>query len=409
MVEILAIIPARGGSKGIPRKNIRLFAGYPLIAWSIAAARQSEIVTRTLVSTDDAEIAGVARSFGVETPFLRPAEIAQDKTTDLPVFEQALQWLAENENYHPVVVVQLRPTSPIRPPGLVDAAIKTLLAHGDADSVRGVVPVGQNPYKMWRLPGGESAPMTNLLQMDGTSEPYNMPRQVLPSIYWQTGHVDAIRSVTILDKKSMSGEVIYPLVIDPRYAVDLDNMFDWAKYEWLVFFGGLDFISPGRKRRSMPEKISLLVLDFDGVITDNRVWTDQAGHESVASNRSDSEALSRLRQAGVKVMVISKETNPVVAARCQKLNLPFVQGVQEKELALVSLLKEQAIEPDQTVYLGNDTNDLTCFPLVGWAVGVADSHPSVRQAADFILSLPGGGGAIRELCDLILTKRKDDK
>src|SRR5450759_2633130 len=106
MVEILAIIPARGGSKGIPRKNIRLFAGYPLIAWSIAAARQSEMVTRTLVSTDDAEIAAVARSFGAETPFLRPAEFSQDKTTDLPVFEHALQWLAENENFRPDVVVQ---------------------------------------------------------------------------------------------------------------------------------------------------------------------------------------------------------------------------------------------------------------------------------------------------------------
>ena len=116
--EILALIPARGGSKGIPRKNIRLFSGYPLIAWSIAAARQSACVTRTLVSTDDEEIAAVARSFGAETPFLRPAELAQDATTDLPVFEQALHWLAEHEGYHPEVVVQLRPTSPDPPAGL---------------------------------------------------------------------------------------------------------------------------------------------------------------------------------------------------------------------------------------------------------------------------------------------------
>ena len=100
MTEILALIPARGGSKGIPRKNIRNFAGYPLIAWSIAAAKQSEFVTRVIVSTDDEEIAAVARESGAETPFLRPAELAQDKTTDLPVFEHAIQWLEENENYH---------------------------------------------------------------------------------------------------------------------------------------------------------------------------------------------------------------------------------------------------------------------------------------------------------------------
>ena len=120
MTEILAIIPARGGSKGIPRKNIRDFAGYPLIAWSIAAAKQSELVTRVIVSTDDEEIASVARECGAETPFLRPPEFAQDNTTDLPVFEHALQWLEEHENYQPEIVIQLRPTSPVRPRGMVD-------------------------------------------------------------------------------------------------------------------------------------------------------------------------------------------------------------------------------------------------------------------------------------------------
>src|SRR5512147_1332629 len=149
MTEILALIPARGGSKGIPRKNIRNFAGYPLIAWSIAAAKKAACVTRVIVSTDDPEIAAVARECGAETPFLRPAEFAQDNTTDLPVFEHALQWLAEHENYKPDIVIHLRPTSPIRPRGLIDEAVKILLAHPDADSVRGVVPAGQNPHKMW--------------------------------------------------------------------------------------------------------------------------------------------------------------------------------------------------------------------------------------------------------------------
>src|SRR5512140_2890543 len=106
--EVLAIIPARGGSKGIPRKNIRNFSGFPLIAWSIAAAKQSESVTRIIVSTDDEEIAAVARECGAETPFLRPAEFAQDQSTDLPLFEHALKWLADNESYRPDVVVQLR-------------------------------------------------------------------------------------------------------------------------------------------------------------------------------------------------------------------------------------------------------------------------------------------------------------
>ena len=148
MTEILALIPARGGSKGIPRKNIRSFAGYPLVAWSIAAARQSQLVTRVIVSTDDEEIAAVAREWGAETPFLRPAEFAQDKTTDLPVFEHALKWLEEIEGYYPEVVIQLRPTSPIRSRTMLDDAIRILLDHPDADCVRGVVPSAQTPFKM---------------------------------------------------------------------------------------------------------------------------------------------------------------------------------------------------------------------------------------------------------------------
>jgi CMP-N-acetylneuraminic acid synthetase len=230
--EVLALIPARGGSKSIPRKNILNFSGYPLIAWSIAAGLQSRSVTRTIVSTDDEEIAAVARQWGAETPFMRPAEFAQDGTTDLPVFEHALKWLAENEDYRPEVVVQLRPTSPIRPRDCVDAAVKALLAHPDADCVRGVVPAGQNPYKMWRI-SGEGGPMKNLLDVEGIDEPYNAPRQILPPVYWQTGHVDAIRSLTIRGG-SMTGKTIYPLVVDARYTVDLDSLNDWVKAEWLA-------------------------------------------------------------------------------------------------------------------------------------------------------------------------------
>jgi CMP-N-acetylneuraminic acid synthetase len=275
VVEVLALIPARGGSKGIPRKNIRDFSGYPLIAWSIAAAKQSELVTRVIVSTDDEEIAAVARAWGAETPFLRPAEFAEDKTTDLPVFVHALEWLAENENYRPDVVVQLRPTSPIRPVGLVDDAVRILLQNADSDSVRGVVPAGQNPHKMWRLAEGGGGPMRNLLAVDGIEEPYNAPRQILPDIHWQTGHIDAIRASVILGG-SMSGKRIYPILIDPDFTVDLDNLRDWVRAEWIVAFGGLRMVTPGRKR-PIPERVDLLVLDFDGVVTDNRVWVSEEG------------------------------------------------------------------------------------------------------------------------------------
>jgi N-acylneuraminate cytidylyltransferase len=403
MTEILALIPARGGSKGIPRKNIRSFAGYPLIAWSIAAAQQSQRVTRVIISTDDEEIASVARQHGAEAPFLRPTELAQDKTLDLPVFEHALQWLAENEGYKPEVVVQLRPTSPIRPRDCVDNAIKTLLEHPRADCVRGVVPAGQNPHKMWRIPKPDG-PMRPLLEVPGIEEPYNAPRQILPPIFWQTGHIDAIRISTIIKKHSLTGNKIYPLVIDPRYTVDIDNLSDWAKYEAMVYGGTLDMVSPGRKRRPMPETIKMIITDFDGVITDGRVWTDENGRETVAASRSDSMRIRQLRERGIEVMILSSEVNPVVKARAEKMGVEAIHGLglNEKGRALQKFLSEKDLDPSQIIYVGNDFNDLPCFEIAGWAVAVGDAYPDVIRAADYVLSRPGGDGAIRELSDLVL-------
>ena len=202
--EVLVVIPARGGSKGIPRKNIRLLAGYPLIAYSIEIARQSSLVTRIIVSTEDEEIATIARELGAEVPFLRPSELAQDDTRDLPVFQHALKWLNENENYKPDVVVQLRPTTPIRERDSVDRAIKQMFDHPSADSVRAVVIPDKNPFKMWTIrPDGMMKP---LIQHDEIPEAYNAPRQALPEAYWHSGQIDVIRPETLLVKNSMSGD-----------------------------------------------------------------------------------------------------------------------------------------------------------------------------------------------------------
>jgi CMP-N-acetylneuraminic acid synthetase len=244
--EVLALIPARGGSKGIPHKNIRPFAGYPLISYSIAAALQAETVTRTIVSTDDPEIAEVAHHFGAETPFLRPAELAADRSTDLPVFQHALNWLAEHENYHPEIILHLHATSPVRPRGFVDQAVRLLREHSEADCVRSVVSPGQNPYKMWQI-DPQSGTMQPLLTIPGIAEAYNTPRQLLPAVYLQTGHVNAIRPATIL-RGSMTGHVILPVIVDADYEVDMDTLADWERGEWLVANNPLDMVQPEEKR-----------------------------------------------------------------------------------------------------------------------------------------------------------------
>lgn len=401
--EVLAVIPARGGSKGIPRKNIRDFAGHPLIAYSIEAGLQAKTVTRTIVTTDDAEIAEVARRCGAEIPFMRPAELAQDHTLDLPVFQHVLEWLEQNEGYRPDVVVQLRPTSPIRPPTLVDEAVCLLLDTPGAHSVRGVVPAGQNPHKMWRI-DSQTGRMVPLLTVEGVAEPYNAPRQVLPPVFWQTGHIDAIRP-EVIRAGTMSGEVILPVMIDPQYTVDIDTPKDWARYEWLVWHSGLEMVTPGHRRRPLPEQVDMVIFDFDGVMTDNRVWVDQDGRESVAANRSDGLGISVMRKAGIPVMVLSTEKNPVVTARCRKMNIPVLQGQDDKASALRALFQEKQLDPRNVVYVGNDTNDLPCFPLVACAVAVADAQPEVLRQADLVLSQRGGHGAVRELCDLLIQRK----
>ena len=407
MTEILALIPARGGSKGIPHKNIRSFAGYPLLAWSIAAGLQAKSVSRVIVSTDDEEIAAVAREYGAEVPFMRPSELAQDRTLDLPVFEHALKWLEDIEGYKPDIVVQLRPTSPIRPVNMVDSAVKILAENPDADSVRGVVPAGQNPYKMWQF-NGYDKPLNPLLHVDGVPEPYNAPRQILPQAYWQTGHIDVIRTKTITRKNSLTGEVVYPYVIDPRYTVDIDTLSDWEKYQALVYQGGLDMVTPNSKnRRSMPKTIELVMLDFDGVVTDNRVWTDQDGKETVAAYRSDSILIKDLREKGIDVTILSSEVNPVVAARAKKMGVEAVHGMglQDKGRVMREILEKKNIKAENVVFVGNDLNDLSCFEIAGWSVAVADAYPQVIQASDYVLSKRGGHGAVRELCELILKSK----
>jgi len=234
--QVLALIPARGGSKSIPRKNIRLLAGYPLIAYSIAAGLAASTVTRVLVSTDDLEIAEIARRYGAETPFLRPPEMAQDNTPDLPVFKHALHWLDENEGWQPEIIVQLRPTSPFRRVMHIDQAVYRLIERPGTDAVRTVCVPFQNPFKMWRIQAdGLMLPLVDL----GVPEPYNMPRQALPEVFWQTGYVDAAWSDTLMHKNSMTGEHILPLVIDPSEWIDIDSPDDWRRAERLLETGEL--------------------------------------------------------------------------------------------------------------------------------------------------------------------------
>ena len=231
-MKIIAVIPARGGSKGIFRKNIKLLAGEPLIAYTIKEARKSKYLDKIIVTTDDPEIADISLKYGAEVPFMRPKQLAEDNTPDLPVFQHALAWLKEHWSYIPDIIVHLRPTSPLRTVKHIDSGIELILKDKNADSVRSVCEPSQSPYKMWKIKEGYLVPIVNSSE-EGV-ELYSTPRQSLPKVYWQTASVDIIRYNTIMGMNSMAGKRILPFLIEEKYSLDVDTELDFLVAETVL-------------------------------------------------------------------------------------------------------------------------------------------------------------------------------
>jgi YrbI family 3-deoxy-D-manno-octulosonate 8-phosphate phosphatase len=169
-------------------------------------------------------------------------------------------------------------------------------------------------------------------------------------------------------------------------------------------------VSSHYQNRPLPKVISLIVFDFDGVMTDNCALVNEQGHEQVIVNRSDGLGISLLkRQTNINMMVLSTETNATVSARCKKLDIPVIQGVEDKANILNNWLTTHQMDPSQVIYVGNDVNDIPCFSLVGYAIVPADAHHLARQKADMILKSEGGRGAVREVCDLLINLNTHDR
>ncbi|MEK7644496.1 MAG: acylneuraminate cytidylyltransferase family protein [Patescibacteria group bacterium] len=234
-MEILAVIPARGGSKSIPRKNIKLLLGKPLIAWIIEEAKKSKLLTRIIVSTDDNEIAEVAKKYGAEVPFLRPTEISGDLSTDVEFLNHALDWLKQNQNYHPDIVLRLPPTSPLNQAKYIDEGIKTLLDYPEADAARPICEVDKHPYKFWQI-DEEKKLLKPFLpkEITGFDEPNNLPRQLFPKVYMHTGAMDVIRTKTLRDRQSTSGEKLTYFFMAPEDSINIDRPLDFEIAEFLL-------------------------------------------------------------------------------------------------------------------------------------------------------------------------------
>jgi CMP-N,N'-diacetyllegionaminic acid synthase len=219
-MNILAIIPARGGSKGIPRKNLTLLNGKTLVEHSVQHARDSKLINRVFVSSDSDEILEAGKRAGAEAHFKRPVELAGDQVLDLPVFKHVLDELAARENYMPDLVVHLRPTAPFRKPGWIDECIRLLMDHPEADSVRSVSEPEKHPYRMFTIAdSGYLDPIMKHLH----PEPYLLRRQDLPNVYFYNCVIDVTRRTTIQGMNSMTGKNILPFIMDPDDVYDIDT------------------------------------------------------------------------------------------------------------------------------------------------------------------------------------------
>jgi CMP-N,N'-diacetyllegionaminic acid synthase len=231
--KVLTIIPARGGSRGVPNKNIRDLLGKPLLVWTIEAAKAATLTGRIIVSTDSEEIAAVAREAGAEVPFLRPAEISGDLATDQEFVIHALEFLKEKEGYVPDVVARFSPTTPLRPSTLIDATIQKLLDSPDADSVRPISRLSHHPYKAWRTDGEWLVPAFDS-QVTGHEEPHNMPRQLFPEMYAHLGASGVAWTKTHTEHGTTSGRKVKYVVMDDIDALDINTPLDFEIAEFLM-------------------------------------------------------------------------------------------------------------------------------------------------------------------------------
>ncbi|NUO45086.1 MAG: N-acylneuraminate cytidylyltransferase [Streptomyces sp.] len=389
--RVLAVIPARGGSKGVPAKNLASVGGVPLVARAVRECRATRLVTDVVVSTDDQGIAAAAREAGAEV-VLRPAAIAGDTATSEAAVLHAMDTHEALHGAAVDVVMLVQCTSPFIVREDVDAVAAAVVEKG-ADTAVAVAPfhgfVWRDEADSTQEPGGYGV---------NHDKAYRPRRQDRPQDLLETGAAYAMDAAGFRTHQHRFFGRTELVRTDPARVLEIDDPHDLARARALAPLFDAD--RPG----ALPsfEDVDAVVLDFDGTQTDDRVLIDADGKEFVSVHRGDGLGIAALRKSGLAMLILSTEQNPVVAARARKLKLPVLHGIDRKDLALKQWCEEQGIAPERVLYVGNDVNDLPCFALVGWPVAVASAHDVVRGAARAVTTLPGGDGAIREIASWIL-------
>ncbi|MGW0331388.1 cytidylyltransferase domain-containing protein [Streptomyces sp. NPDC003011] len=392
--RVLAVIPARGGSKGVPAKNLAPVGGVPLVTRAVRECRATRLVTDVVVSTDDQAIAAAARQAGAEV-VLRPAAIAGDTATSEAAVLHAMD---AHEALHgsPVdVVLLVQCTSPFLAREDIDGVASAVVENG-ADTAVTVAPFHGF---IWRDADTEATSEETTGGYGVNHDKSFRPRrQDRPQDLLETGAAYAMEAAGFRTHQHRFFGRTELVRTDPARVLEIDDPHDLARARALAPLFDAD--RPGALPTA--DDVDAVVLDFDGTQTDDRVLIDADGKEFVSVHRGDGLGIAALRKSGLHMLILSTEQNPVVAARARKLRLPVLHGIDRKDLALKQWCEEQGIAPERVLYVGNDVNDLPCFALVGWPVAVASAHDVVRGAARAVTTVSGGDGAIREIASWIL-------
>ncbi|MFI6344480.1 cytidylyltransferase domain-containing protein [Streptomyces sp. NPDC050560] len=412
--RVLAVIPARGGSKGVPAKNLAPVGGTPLVARAVRECVAAREVTDVVVSTDDSAIAAAAREAGAEV-VLRPAAIASDTASSEAAVLHAMDAHEAMHGARVDVVLLVQCTSPFLLREDVDRVVAAVADNG-ADSALTVAPfhgfvwrdAADEPETVidTKRTGAVGSTTTAVADSTATRGGYGVNhdksfrprRQDRPQDLLETGAVYGMDATAFRRHRHRFFGHTELVRTDPARVIEIDDPHDLARARALA--PHFDAGRPGALPRR--DDIDAVVLDFDGTQTDDRVLIDSEGHELVSVHRGDGLGIAALRRSGLSMLILSTEQNPVVAARAHKLKIPVLHGVDRKDLALKRWCEEQGIAPERVLYVGNDANDLGCFALVGWPVAVASAHDAVRGAARAITTTPGGDGAIREIAQWVL-------
>ncbi|MFG1679813.1 N-acetylneuraminate synthase family protein [Nonomuraea sp. NPDC049269] len=377
-MRVLAVVPARGGSAGVPLKNLAPVGGIPLVTRAVRASLRSELIDRVVVSTDHAGIAEAAKEAGALVVD-RPEELSGATASSESAVLHALDALGED----PEVVVLVQCTSAFIDSDDLSAAVRKVL-DGEADTVVSGLPTHEF---LWTAAGGGINHDPAIRQRRQDREPQ----------FRENGAFYVMRTSGLREHGHRFFGTVAVQPVPVRHAIEIDEPEDLELARALAPFV------------DVPEPIDVdaVITDFDGVHTDDRAYVDSDGREMVLVSRSDGMGIALLRRSGVKVLVMSTEHNPVVAARARKLGVPVLQGLAEKRVVLRDWLTIEGLDPARVAYVGNDVNDLGPMAEVGWPIAVPDAHPRVRAAARVVLSRPGGDGAVRELCDRVVAARPE--